>query len=727
MLRFIRRSLLGQLLGVYLLFVSAVLLTGLAVNAVVQDNLRAEVQSSDLALAQGIALETDDSVRDARDSLRDLAALPDVQRDDPAAMSLAFSAFKAARKDVDRVYWLNTEGVMRVSVPSDIRTQDTNLAGSPIFQRAKQATAPIVEAGLVDLTTFNAVVTIALPVRSPKGDLIGVVATNLLLDDLSAPLSTVVQEQRTRGNSVVISMVDDKGQLIASPERERLLQPVLDQMPGAREALAGRSAALIGTGSQGQPWLFTSAPVPSVGWAVVVERPAKEAMAVVDNFTAWLSSAALLFGLGGLLFWLVLVRRVIHPLHFLAGAHQAVLAPASVPSSSAAVSPMQAKALGARLDEIGDLARALARLEHDVTTQLSELHTLLDTSTALVSTLDPQEVAEAIIREVSRLVDVQSAVVRVPDEQGYLRVLASVGRGPDYDESPVVAPDDPASPAARALRERRPVQMVAGVEGEYPALSYKDGFRALLAIPIVSPRVGGVVLLVHRTRPQAFTPGEIDLLLTFANYATLAWEHAVLYERSDMRLHEVALENERLYRRAVEEKQTLEAIMGSMNDGLVLTGTDGTLLYANAGAKAMIGGNLDFSSSSHINTVYSALRATATDPLSYDMALEQAEAGRLSSWLVETRSEPAGCIILLRVFDVYDEVGQVMGRGLLLRDVHPRARDRPLQDQPAFGRQPRSAYSALRNKGPCIHASSGRHYLVARGPASLRANHQRRS
>ena len=185
-----------------------------------------------------------------------------------------------------------------------------------------------------------------------------------------------------------------------------------------------------------------------------------------------------------------------------------------------------------------------------MTTRLGELHTLLATSTVLVSTLDPSAVAAAIIGEVRRLVDMQAASVRVPDEQGFLRVLASVGRGPDYEQSPRLRPDDPASPAARALQEGRPVQLVAGDGRDFPALSYAEGFRSVLAIPITSPRAGAVVLLAHRTQPQPFTPNEVNLLLTFANYAALAWEHAVLYERSDERLREVARENERLYRGA---------------------------------------------------------------------------------------------------------------------------------------------------------------------------------
>ena len=52
MLHFMRRSLLVQLLSVYLLFVGIVLIGGVGVNAVVEQKLRIDAQASDQALAQ---------------------------------------------------------------------------------------------------------------------------------------------------------------------------------------------------------------------------------------------------------------------------------------------------------------------------------------------------------------------------------------------------------------------------------------------------------------------------------------------------------------------------------------------------------------------------------------------------------------------------------------------------------------------------------------------------
>jgi hypothetical protein len=75
MQHFMRRSLLVQLLSVYLLFVVVVLLGGVEVNAVVEQRLRADVQASDQALAQEIALQTGLHLLDVENALATLVQL----------------------------------------------------------------------------------------------------------------------------------------------------------------------------------------------------------------------------------------------------------------------------------------------------------------------------------------------------------------------------------------------------------------------------------------------------------------------------------------------------------------------------------------------------------------------------------------------------------------------------------------------------------------------------
>jgi PAS domain S-box-containing protein len=661
MLPFVRRSLLVQLVSVYLLFVVVVLLGGVGVDAVIEQQLRTDVQAANQALAQEIAVQTSLQFRDSENALAGLGNLA-AQVGTPEATARIFQAWKAARSNVDHVYWLDPVGDVVVFWPSSgqIGVVGSEFSPPDVVQRALKVTGPVFEVGMAVEPTPNAGVILAQSVRAKSGTLVGIVAASLSLSELSKPLENVVQAQQRQGRHLMISIIDESGQLIATPDSKRILYSVLDELPGADQALQGHAASSLGPGPNGQDWLFSAVPVPFIGWAVVVQQPASEALAVIAQFHLWLLTAALLFAIGGLLFWLMLLVRVIRPLHTLALEHQAL------PASEQSI-PKDATVLAARFDEVGDLARSLVRLERDGLEKLGELRTLLETSNAVVGSLEPRAVVGKIMREVRRLVDVQAAAVLLPDEQGVLRVLVSDGHSERYDQELSLSPENVSSAAVLALRDGKPVQKL--LSPGQPSFSFDDGFRAVLAIPIISRHAGGVVLLVHRTEPHPFNQREIDLLLTFANYATLAWEHAVLYERSDERLREVARENERLYRQAAEEKQTLEAIMGSMSDGLVLTGTDGTVLYANQGASAITGLPIEELEGRPTGALHDALRTTAVDPEEYKRVLAQAKSAETTESVVEVRRDGRRRAIHLRQFDVNDESGRAIGRGLLLRDV----------------------------------------------------------
>ncbi|HLI87968.1 MAG TPA: ATP-binding protein [Ktedonobacteraceae bacterium] len=658
MLHLMRRSLLLQLLSVYLLFVAVVLLGGVGVNALVEQRLRSDVQASDQALAQEVARETSLQLQGAEQALHALGTLA-LQADTPEDLALSFQAWKNARSDVDHVYWLDPFGAVLASWPQSEVAPGAEFSPPMVVQRALKTSSPVFEVGIVGMTAVEPVnpgVIIAEAMRW-HGKVAGIIAADFSLAELSVPLSNVVQAQRLQGRHLMISVIDGSGVLVATSDPHRFLQTVLDQLPGADQALHGHIASRVGPGPDGQKWLFSAVPVQNSGWAVVVQRPVSEALAAVSQFHLWLLIVALLFAIGGLLFWLMLLLRVIRPLHTLAVQHQ------ELPASEQSI-PGATLALAAYDDEVGDLARSLIRLERDGLRKLGELHTLLETSNAVVRSLDPHAVVREIMREVQQLVDVQAVAVLLPDEQGVLRVLDSSGHSERYNHALTLSPERMNSAAVLALNTGKPVQKL--LDGSQHSFAYDDGFQAVLALPIISHHVGSVVLLVHRCEPQLFNQHEIDLLLTFANYATLAWEHAVLYERSDERLREVARENERLYRRAMEEKQKLEAIMGSMRDGLVLTSTDGGVLYANQGACIMVGLPFEALEGRSIGVFYDALRAAGADSETCERAMMQAES---SEFIIECRREGSPRAIHLRLFDVNDEAGQPIGRGLLLRDV----------------------------------------------------------
>lgn len=661
MIHFMRRSLLFQLLSVYLLFVIVVLISGVAVDALVEQQLRSNAQVSDQALAQEIALQTSVQLHDSEDALSALGKLV-VQAHSADTITADFRTFQAARNTVDHVYWLDPVGGITVSWPPVGVMAE--FSPPTVVQQARLSKHPVFEVGIVGFaeeTPVNPGVIIAAPMRSPSGDLVGIVAASLSLQELSDPLTSVVQAQQRQQRRLLISIIDDQGRLVATPDRPRILQTVLDQLPGADVALHGRPASLLASGPDGRNWLFSAVPVADTGWAVVVQRPESEALAVVTQFHLWLFIAALLFSIGGLFFWFILLIRVIRPLHTLAIQHQVL------PTSEGEIS-VNTMILAQRSDEVGGLARSLVRLERDGLEKLGELQTLLETSSVVVSSLEPYAVVKKIICEVRRLVDVQAAAVLLPDEQGVLHVMVSDGHSEHYNHDLALLPENTSSSAVQALRKGEPVQKIL-TSSTPTSLSYEEGFNTVLAIPIISRHAGGVVLSVHRTEAQPFNQNEINLLLTFANYATLAWEHAVLYERSDERLREVAGENEHLYRQASEEKQRLEAIMSSMNDGLILTAIDGTILYANSSAHALVGIPNRELEGRPTDALFDALRSVAINSDACEHLLSKATSAEIPTMLVEIAHSGLRKVLHVRPFDVYDECKQSIGRGLLLRDV----------------------------------------------------------
>ncbi|WP_376796298.1 ATP-binding protein [Thermogemmatispora sp.] len=663
-----RRSLLTRLLTVYLLFVSVVLLGGVGINTLVEQRLRGDVQAADQALAEEIARETSLQLLGAEQALARLGRLVlEIPGEAPSSLERLFQAWQEARSDVDHVYWLDPFGAVLVAWPAGHVATGAEFSPPTVVEQALKSSQPAFEVGIVGLAPGRLAtpgVIVAQAVRS-QGRLRGLIAASFSLAELSLPLVNVVQAQQRQGKHLIITVIDGNGVVVAASERRRLLETALSELAGASQALQGQSLSRPGPGPDGQDWLFSSVPVPNVGWAVVVERPSGEALAVVDQFHLWLLLVALLFTLGGLLFWLLLLMRVIRPLQTLASQHQAL------PASAQAIPPATLL-LASQRDEIGDLARSLIRLERDGLRKLSELHTLLETSNAVVSSLDPRAVIEEIMAEVQRLVDVQAVAVLLPDEQGVLRVLQSSGHSERYNRLLSLSPERVSSAAVLALHSGQPVQKL--LDGSQPSFAYDDGFRAVLALPIISHHVGSVVLVVHRQEPRLFEEHEVQLLSTFANYATLAWEHAMLYERSDERLRQVAQENERLYRQASEEKRRLAAIMESMQDGLLLLGSDDRILYANQAACLIAGLSRPALEGQPMATFYEALQESGAEAEACARAVKRTEP---AAFLIKNREGAQARALQLRLFAVQSESGETIGRGLLVRDV---TRERELDE-----------------------------------------------
>ncbi|MEW5941881.1 MAG: hypothetical protein AB1750_19635, partial [Chloroflexota bacterium] len=106
-----------QLLALYLLLIIPFLLTLWIFDGLVGQRIRADVQTSDLALAQAIAQETDLSIGNALDVISGLGTYPGVIESDQGEMADLFATILTTHPNVNLVYRLDAQGIMVYHYP----------------------------------------------------------------------------------------------------------------------------------------------------------------------------------------------------------------------------------------------------------------------------------------------------------------------------------------------------------------------------------------------------------------------------------------------------------------------------------------------------------------------------------------------------------------------------------------------------------------------------------
>jgi len=548
------RDLRTTLLLAYGLLIGWMLAMGFSFNLWSTDRLLQDVESSNRALAHAIGLETEAWLQDAMQAVETLAHMEAVRRHDLQALPAIFMPAFAARPDALMVFLLDRHGVMRYHYPEGPgSTVGWDFSFWNYFQAAAQADGPVLSKGWLSPKTGKPVVTIAMPLKDEGGHFNGLVAINLSLERLSDVLRTVA------GEHLDLRLYDATGQLIAASGPLIPLDPTFHLAP--EEAIPPR----LSSDPQGRTWLVTSLFLPRTGWRILVRRPADEALATLYMFQRAMLLLLLLVLVSGLGFWHLLTHQALHPLGAIARFSREL---GERPASASASAILR---LTDRRDQIGHLARSLLWMQGAIQQRLNELRTLLETGRTVLGSLETEEVIATILEQVQRLLQVRTCALFTLDERtGYYRVRAVQGLSPDYARGLSFHPDDPRSPTMQAIRTGRPAQ-IADVEVEgYPELrerARREGFRALLAVPLMARHAPPAALVIYRPDPHQFTEDEISLAWNFANLAAFALEHAVLYARSDMLLQ--------------QQTRRLETLIEHLHDGLIMESRDGEILYMN--------------------------------------------------------------------------------------------------------------------------------------------------
>ena len=219
-------------------------------------------------------------------------------------------------------------------------------------------------------------------------------------------------------------------------------------------------------------------------------------------------------------------------------------------------------------------------LQADLERTQAQLHSLLEASLAVVSSLTLHDVLQTVLAGVRALFDARAAAVWRRDDSGRLRRLASSGLSRAYArEVAHQQPDEGVT--AQVVQTGKPVA-VADLR-QQPEIESGDpredeGLRSLLSAPLFNEGQPIGALNVYLPEPHVFTAAEVGLLVSFANQAAAAIEQALERARTKRALAEVS-----------RQKELLDAIVRHAEDGIVALDSAGCVVLFSPSCERLIG------------------------------------------------------------------------------------------------------------------------------------------
>jgi len=181
-----------------------------------------------------------------------------------------------------------------------------------------------------------------------------------------------------------------------------------------------------------------------------------------------------------------------------------------------------------------------ARLFEAQQRQVRELGILFETSAAISSSLELDEVLPTVARKIAAALDVTSCSISDWDPDRNL-VQTLIDESVEFDDSPddigqiYLLEDYPTTAEVLSTRQPRVIQATdQEADLSERALLEQLGYQSLLLVPMVArDQVMGLLELFEGRQVRDFSEDDVRLAQTLANQAAIAIENARLYERTD--------------------------------------------------------------------------------------------------------------------------------------------------------------------------------------------------
>ncbi len=180
----------------------------------------------------------------------------------------------------------------------------------------------------------------------------------------------------------------------------------------------------------------------------------------------------------------------------------------------------------------------------------------------------------------------------------------------------------------------------------------REGFQSCIRLPLLARGEVLGLLNIQSWVHREFTPADLELLRAIGNQIGIAIANAQLIDDAERR------------------RATLDSVMNSLVDGLILVDRRGRITYTNPCADGMLGLPANALTGQSVEALAGEISDRVDQPDQVLAQLQAAAADPQATPTVEfALTAPVARILQMRFFPIYNAGGGRLGLGLLLRDV----------------------------------------------------------